>query len=91
MAHVDVGSRDRAFVLEQEGEIRPQRGQQRADQPYPDRQRNAGHRGSRSRISRLRRGTVGAVLALGAVLARRAGDQARTHELALLVVEAAIV
>jgi hypothetical protein len=46
MAHVDVGSGDCPLVFEQEGEIRSQRGQQRADQPHADGQRDAGHRGA---------------------------------------------
>jgi hypothetical protein len=46
MAHVDVGSRDRPAMLEQEGEIRSERRQQRTDQAHADRQRDAGHRGS---------------------------------------------
>jgi hypothetical protein len=83
MAHVDVGSGDRPPVLEQERQVRSERGQQRADKAQPDCQREVAHRGSSSRIGRLRPAVV------GGVLARRAGDQARTHELALAVVEAA--
>ena len=36
MAHVDIGSGDRPSVLEQEGEVRSQRGQQRTDEPHAD-------------------------------------------------------
>src|SRR5690349_12581887 len=43
MAHVDVGSGDGALVLDQEGEVRSHRRQQRVDQPDADRQRDARH------------------------------------------------
>ena len=46
MAHLDAGSGDRAPVLEQEGEIRSERGQQRTDKAHADGQRDAGHRGA---------------------------------------------
>jgi hypothetical protein len=46
MAHDDVGRFDRPPVLEQEGEIRPQRGQQRTDKAHADGQRDACHRGT---------------------------------------------
>jgi len=46
MAHVDVGGGYRPLVLEQEGEIRSQREQQRTDQAHADGQRDAGHRGA---------------------------------------------
>ena len=44
MAHVDVGSGERPPVLEQEGKVRSERGQERADEADPDSQRDAGHR-----------------------------------------------
>jgi hypothetical protein len=38
MAHVDIRRCDRAPVLEQEGQIRPERGQQGTDEAHADRQ-----------------------------------------------------
>jgi hypothetical protein len=46
MAHVDIGSGDRPPVLEQEGEIRTERGQQRTAKTHADGQRDAGHCGT---------------------------------------------
>ena len=65
MAHVDVGSGDRPPVLEQEGEIRSERGQQRTDQPHADGQRDAGHRGT---VFRAFTGRKSATAEVGAVL-----------------------
>jgi DNA-binding CsgD family transcriptional regulator len=52
-------------VLEQEGEVRSQRGQQRTDEPHADRQRDAGHCGTVFRAFTERKGATaeaGAVL-----------------------------
>jgi hypothetical protein len=43
MVHVDVGSLDRAPVFEQEGEIGPERRQQRTEQADADSKRETGH------------------------------------------------
>ena len=46
MAHIDIGSLDRPPVLEQEGKIRAEGGQQRTDKAHTDGQRDAGHCGT---------------------------------------------
>jgi hypothetical protein len=45
MAHVDVGSGERPFVLEEEGHVGSERGQERADEAHPDAERQVAHRG----------------------------------------------
>jgi hypothetical protein len=58
MAHVDVGSGDRPPVLEQEREVRSQRGQQRADKANADGQRDVGHRGAAAFRALIEAGVV---------------------------------
>ena len=96
MAHVDVGRGDRALVLEQEREVRAQRGEQRTEQADADAERDAGHVGTVFWALSERRASPllgsGARYAVSRVEASRRGlmRAGRDADMAITVIESAL-